>query len=238
MNMDFKGGRMVKVRLIIGILIIIGVVTGTIVGVHAQEDGLVAEWHFDEGEGNVLKDSSGNGNDGTIYGATWVDGKYGKALSFDGVDDYVEVPDSMSLDLIQETSVEMWIKSSNVNKRYPNIFNKGTPHDLSYTLRLYDVYAEPCFQINTSNGYIHARSSETLMNNKWYHLVGTYDGSSIKLFVDGKLKVEDSCSGNIVKNNHALVMGTASAEKGYEYPGLIDEVRIYNRALTAEEIKE
>jgi uncharacterized repeat protein (TIGR01451 family) len=209
-------------------------------GVQAEgdDDGLVVEWHFDEGSGGIVHDSSGNGNDGVVYGATWVKGKYGGALEFDGVDDYVEVPDSMSLDLTQETTVEIWIKSSNMNKRWPNIFNKGTPHDLSYTLRLYDVYAQPCFQIKTINGYIYARSSETLMNNKWYHLVGTYDGSSIKLFVDGNLNVEDSCSGNIVTNNHALVMGTASAERGYEYPGLIDEVRIYNRALTTEEIKQ
>jgi hypothetical protein len=57
--------------------------TALLVPVQAQENELVAEWHFDEGEGNIVKDSSGNGNDGTIYGATWVDGKFGKALSFD-----------------------------------------------------------------------------------------------------------------------------------------------------------
>ena len=54
-------------------------------------DGLVGAWHFDEGQGNIAHDSSGNNNHGTIYGAKWVDGKFGKALEFDGVDDYVEI---------------------------------------------------------------------------------------------------------------------------------------------------
>ena len=63
---------------------------GLAMGVQAQgDDGLVAEWHFDEDSGNVFGDSSGNGNDGVIYEATWVDGKFGKALEFDGIDDYL-----------------------------------------------------------------------------------------------------------------------------------------------------
>ena len=79
-------------RLVIGVLVVIGVLAGAIAGVQAQSDeGLVAEWHFDEGAGSVVEDSSGNGNDGVIYGATWVEGKFGKALSFDGVDDNLEV---------------------------------------------------------------------------------------------------------------------------------------------------
>ena len=78
-------------RLVIGILIITIFLIG-MPGIQAQcDEGLVAEWHFDEGAGSILKDSSGNGNDGVIYGATWVDGKYGEALSFDGVDDNLEV---------------------------------------------------------------------------------------------------------------------------------------------------
>ena len=60
-------------------------------GVGAADEGLVAEWHFDEGAGSVLADSSGNGNDGAIYGATWTEGVSGSALSFDGNGDYVEI---------------------------------------------------------------------------------------------------------------------------------------------------
>ena len=82
---------MCKTKVIVGILIVIAFIVLPM-GVQGQsDDGLVAEWHFDEGSGSVLVDSSGNGNDGVIYGATWVDGKYGTALSFDGVDDNLEV---------------------------------------------------------------------------------------------------------------------------------------------------
>ena len=82
---------MSKIGMGVWVLLVIALV-GLSGGVQAQcDEGLVAEWHFDEGAGSILKDSSGNGNDGVIYGATWVDGKYGEALSFDGVDDNLEV---------------------------------------------------------------------------------------------------------------------------------------------------
>ena len=73
---------------------------------------LVAEWHFDEGSGSTVKDNTGNGNDGIIHGATWVDGIKGKALKFDGKDDYVEVQDSSSLRINGNIAVEAWVKVS------------------------------------------------------------------------------------------------------------------------------
>ena len=232
--LDCLMNRRVAASVLVAVFVLVGLASPAIA--QASTDAVLI-LHFDEGSGMIAKDASGHGNDGTIYGATWTTGISGKALRFDGSNGYIEVPDSSSLYQTQGITVEIWIKSSNVNRRYPNIFNKGTPHDLSYVLRLYDVYAQPSFQIQTLNGYKEIHSSETLTNNKWYHLVGTYDGSSIKLFVDGALKAEDRWSGNIVTNNHALVMGTAPAEKGYEYQGLIDEVAIYSKALTPEEIK-
>lgn len=72
------------------IRMIIGVLAGIPVGVYAQSD---------EGSGNVVKDISGNGNDGVVYGAMWVDGKFGKALSFDGKDEYIDCGNNASLDI-------------------------------------------------------------------------------------------------------------------------------------------
>lgn len=96
-------------------------------GVQAQEDdgGLVAEWHFDLGSGSVLKDGFGNENDGVIHGATWVEGTYGKALSFHGVDDYVNVPDLNSLDLTDKITIEVWMKPASTSSYYKGIISKG-----------------------------------------------------------------------------------------------------------------
>jgi len=75
--------------------------------------GEVLVLHFDEGSGTVARDASGNGNDGTIYGATWVNGKYGKALSFDGVEDYVDCGNDVSLNFERTDpfSIEAWVKT-------------------------------------------------------------------------------------------------------------------------------
>ena len=100
------------------VLLLSGIQAGMAGGVQAQSDeGLVAEWHFDEGSGSVVKDISGNGNNGTIYGATWVDGKFGKALSFDGMDDYVEITyGSLSpIGSLSYFTTEAWIKTSDTS---------------------------------------------------------------------------------------------------------------------------
>lgn len=73
--------------------------------------GISGMWHFDEGSGSIAHDSSGNGNNGTIYDATWTSGISGSALSFDGIDDYVEIPDSDSLDITGAITVEAWMNS-------------------------------------------------------------------------------------------------------------------------------
>lgn len=97
--------EMCKMKMLAGILLVL-VLAGLSAIVQAQSDeGLVAEWHFDEGSGTIAKDESGSGNDGAIYGAKWVEGKFGKALEFDGVDDYVKVPDDDSLDV---TTLSLW----------------------------------------------------------------------------------------------------------------------------------
>lgn len=109
--------RMIQMRMIIVVLIAIGIMAGLPAGVAAQsEEGLVAEWHFDDGSGNIVKDSSGNGNDGAIYGATFIDGKFGKALSFDGVDDYVTLTSNAGqFTSTSNFSIELW---ANFNSRF------------------------------------------------------------------------------------------------------------------------
>ena len=114
-----------KSRIVWVMLLIAFLGVGLFPYAHAQSDaGLVAEWHFDEGSGTILRDSSGNGYDGTIYGATWVDGKSGKALSFDGKDDYVDVENP---DFLSNTagSISFWVIASYTKT------HTGTPFGVS-----------------------------------------------------------------------------------------------------------
>lgn len=106
----------------IKIIMIAALVLASIAGAQAQtDDRLVGEWHFDEGSGNIAKDSSGNGYDGIIHGATWVDGKFGKALSFDGVDDYITKP-KMRVQVIIILPSGMSVTSSEFSKSGTNQF--------------------------------------------------------------------------------------------------------------------
>ena len=235
---------MANVRVIIGVLIAIGVLAGISAGVQAQsDDGLVAEWHFDEGSGSVLKDSSGNGNDGVIYGATWVDGKYGKALSFDGVDDYVEVPHSTSLDITDEITIEAWFRAIDVSGN-PFILAHGESFDtdkFQYSLYIESGILKSWFE-ESDDSDNQVKGSNTLATNKWYQgaVVRTSDGYFI-LYLNGKVEGSISTNKKPPSISHSLTMGlrTNSPNVYQDYfNGIIDEVRIYNRALTTEEIKE
>jgi hypothetical protein len=107
--------RRVVVSILVAVFVMVGLAGPAIA--HASTDAVLV-MHFDEGSGTIAKDDSGYGNDGTIYGAKWVDGKYGKALSFDGVDDYLEVPDSDILDSgTSDFSISLWYKANSVPKK-------------------------------------------------------------------------------------------------------------------------
>ena len=203
----------------------------------SSDDGLVAEWHFDEGSGSAVADSSGNGNDGTIYGATWVDGKYGKALHFDGVNDYLDCGNDNSLKMgTNSFTLEAWIKTS-TTKRMGIVGNYAD--ELVWMLAVKDD-GTVGMQSNTGDwntGY--ALSTKTMTDGDWHHLVGTREyGGKIKIYIDSIFEAErddDSANHNV---NRYVVIGDEGLGKSKYFDGIIDEVRIYNRALTANEIKE
>ncbi len=207
-------------------------------GVQAEEadDGLVAEWHFDEGSGSVLADSSGNGNDGVIHGATWVEGTYGTALSFDGVDDYVEVPYSSSLDITGAITAEVWVQvlNSQYSNNHPFMLSHQTASIIGYGLQFEErTYTQKVqFVVGNGGSWQITPFSSGLSFNSWHNIVGTaIDGGNMKLYVDGVLNTKATFSGDIGGANGQLRLG------GNRFKGIIDEIRIYNRALTADEIK-
>jgi methionine-rich copper-binding protein CopC len=195
--------------------------------------GLVAAYGFEEGTGTGVGDSSGFGNHGTISGATWINaGRFGKALTFDGVNDWVTVPDAASLDLTNGMTLQAWV--------YPTaaadgtVVTKQTTGGLVYSLYSYDDAPIPVAYVDATS-YWTASGAAPLPLNAWSHLAATYDGTTLRLFVNGTLAGSRAVGNAILASAGPLRIGGNSIWGEY-FQGLIDEVRIYNRALVASEI--
>ncbi|MHC4609402.1 MAG: LamG domain-containing protein [Planctomycetota bacterium] len=202
-------------------------------------EGMVSYWKFDEGSGGTAHDSI-NGNHGTIYGASWTTGIVGGALSFDGSNDYIEVPDDPSLRGMSELTMEAWVYPTSLNAPYYGIIVKRDHYTTqSYLLFLHYLPSStarvPVVDVlNDIGGYGSTYPIGTILSaNNWYHLVGTYTGETVQLYVNGELCAEDPFDGGDISNApHRFIIGAFAfaGSQSYSFQGLIDEVAIYNRA--------
>jgi|GEM_PF-1101610 hypothetical protein len=197
-----------------------------------HDDSLVGYWAFDEGSGTVANDGSGNGNNGTLGGSplpSWVAGKYGDALSFNGINDYVQVPSSSSLNPTQIT-IAAWLNISSTGNDQ-SIVNKIIWATSGYRLV---VLSSGVLDFNV--GFGGADSVSTVPYNSWTFVVVTFDGSYVTFYVNGVSQTGDRTAlrGSIISNTTPLDIGESGGE--YWVLGVIDEVRIYNRALSAAEV--
>lgn len=196
------------------------------------------------GDGNAT-DIVG-GNDGTLQGgATFVPGLVGQAFSFDGVDDYVLVPDAANLDLTSGITIETWINPAAVQDDGAGIVAKGAGTQEAYGLDIVGNICPRFFFRDASLSAFQQGPGCVLTPGIWTHVAATYDAATgaMKFYVNG---VElgspfNSAPPNtlIRTNDHELSIGSrqsGSAAYDLNFSGLIDEVEIYNRALTAEEI--
>jgi len=197
--------------------------------------GLVAAYSFDENAGAVVSDISGNGNTGTISGATWTPtGKYGSALNFNGSNSLVVVKSSASLNLSNTMTLSAWA--------YPTAAQSGWRTIVQKQVDAYFLHAGSNSALRpagggTFNGKVSfATSPSVIPVNSWTHLAVTYDGASVRLFVNGLLVATKAQTGVIETNGNGVRIG-GNVPYGEYFKGLIDEVRVYNRALTAVEIK-
>jgi len=202
--------------------------------------GLVGWWKFDEGSGGKAIDSSGNNLNGTIAGnPTWVNGPAGKALQFDGDGGYVDLGNDSSLNITCQITVAAWIKVDTFDRQWQAIITKG---DGSWRLQRNGTEGSiefACTGAFVPNALVGSLFGIVNVNDgQWHHVAGTYDGSRICLYVDGKLDISSEAAGSIEVNDYNVLIGANSEKPDRNFKGSIDDARIYSYALSAEEVKE
>jgi hypothetical protein len=198
-------------------------------------EGLVAAYGFEESGTSVI-DASGSGNTGTISGATrTASGRFGSALSFDGVDDWVTVADAASLDLTTGMTLEAWLYPTALGTSWRTVAIKEQPGQLVYALYAHTDTARPSGHVYVG-GDVDTRGTSGLPLDTWTHLATTYDGSTLRLFVNGIAVSSRAVSGSMPASTLPFRLGGNSVWTEW-FQGRIDEVRVYNRALSASEIQ-
>ena len=200
----------------------------------AAPSGLVAAYGFDEGSGTTVTDASGNGNNGTVANTTWsTAGKFGGALSFNGTSSVVTIPNSASLQLSSGMTLEAWVDPSTVNAAWRDVIYKANDN---FYLEATSTASKPDAGLIAGGTYADAFGTSALAANTWSFLTETYDGTTLRLYVNGTQVASTAHTGAISTSTNPLQIGGDSIY-GQFFAGLIDNVRIYNVALTATQIQ-
>lgn len=205
---------------------------------YVPTNGLVGWWPFN---GNA-NDESGNGNNGTVNGVTLTSDRFGhadKAYSFDGIDDWIQVENQELFNFNNRFTINAWI-NTNSNSGTKKIVTKLQTCDDSYILQLIDGHVD--FELAQGCGnWISYNNSQNIVLNNWHSLTATFDIDSalVRLYFDGVLILEQSRDFQISSSSANLVFGSFFNNDIYPdqfFSGLIDDIGIWNRALTQEEI--
>ena len=193
----------------------------------------VGYWTMNEGSGSTVYDRSGNNNNGTITNATFAAGKHGSTLSFDGDGDYVDISASSTLGLTSALTFEAWIKPSAYGT-WDRILESNvgccTVLGLSENKGVY-------FGLTKGGSQYYINGTSPVSLGTWQHVVGTWDGTTMKTYVNGIQKDTMSLAGPIDdKSSAAWKIGRYVGGTGYDFSGLIDEVKIYDYARTQAQI--
>ncbi len=200
--------------------------------------GLVGYWNFDQGSGNVASDGSGNNNQGTIHGATWTSGKVNGALFFNGIDNYVDCGNSETLDPTKGATIEAWIMFDQLPSDAGHIMEIASRSGGGTDLDL-QIETDNRIKFFIGTGAPNVAVSNTMVEiDKWYHVAGTYEANSkVRIYVNSNL--ESTVQIGIARNanTNSFSIGQSMAWPGRFFNGKIDEVKVYNRALSEEEIE-
>ena len=202
---------------------------------NTQVASLVAAYAFNEGAGTTVADISGNGNTGTISGATWTtSGKFGNALTFNGTSAMVTIPNAASLNLTSGMTLEAWVYPTAAPTNWRAVVDKNV--DGYYLMASTNVGNRPAVGGTWTAGNQNTIGPSVLAVNTWTHLAATFDGAMVRLFVNGVQVATQAQVTPLASSTGTLQIG-ADSYAGENFAGRIDEVRIYNRALSATEIQ-
>ena len=200
---------------------------------------VVGLWLFDEAGGEKVGDSSGNGHDGDKGGSIkWVGGRFGGALEFPGdSSDYVSIPHEDSLSLTNWT-ITVWVSVQ--QKDWQLIVQKsisGTKNNNNYSL-----YTKPGggidFNFYTAGGAANILNGTAIVaTGEWHHVATTYDGKVMYLYIDGDLDGETATDTEPILHTNPLVIGGDDRGAGVQVKGIVDEVALFSKALSEEDVK-
>jgi hypothetical protein len=198
---------------------------------------LLGMWLFDEGQDDTAADSSGNGNDGKLEGAKWIDGKFGKALEFNGVSDYVDAGNDPITDVdgTNILSISAWVKRASDNSIMLVVMRRSPG---GYILGV-GVVGAGANQIKmTKYAIVDIYLGDFPQDTDWHHLVGVWDEDGQTVYIDGDINAESTNTANFssAAAGNLLIGGDTAAQGRTE--GAIDDVAIFNVALTEDDVKE
>jgi hypothetical protein len=198
---------------------------------------LVLYLTFDEGSGSIVYDYSGNKNNGILYNdPDWVDGKFGKALNFDGIDDYVIIGDVFGFEGNATFSVVFWVFDRGFDGKWARLVSKekiATPRQGWLVVR---AASENKYKLERWRDGVGDAVSIYYTPNQWNFIAFTYNGSHMRGYLNGALISSSQSTLSLIPTGTPLTIGKISDGAEF-FNGIIDEVRIYNKALSEEEIK-
>lgn len=232
---------MIAKRLLIGIFTLFTVIalTGSTYA-EIDPETIAGAWLFEEGSGGTAKDSSGKGNDGSIEGGPkWVNGKFGRAMEFNGQTDYIVIKDADSLDLNLMT-VAAWVNLVSYAEDQRIITKEegtGDPYSV-YSLQGSGAgFTKLEFRPTLNGTRQRVASDADLPLGQWTHVAATYDGEAVVLYIDGDVDKEQAATGDMMVNDKDVWIGASEFWTPRFFDGIMDEAVLFNVALSQDDIR-
>jgi len=208
----------------------------------ADRAGPVGWWKFDEANGATAANAAGARLTGQLHGSPrWATdrGRHQGALEFDGANTWVECADSAGLELRESLSVAVWVKGRAPGKADHTLLAKGDAWRLQRLHGKGDIefaLTGPQTSGSSKGKPPRVASKRPLAEEQWHHIVATYDGKRIALYLDGVEEAAATASGPLALNNLPVTLGENAANRGRLWSGWLDEARLYDRGLSSDEV--